>query len=64
MPRMGPKSSEIKQTISMSKGRPERIEFFDDLNVQRLEIGMRHTGAICKDGGLYMFGSGNWGVLG
>jgi alpha-tubulin suppressor-like RCC1 family protein len=25
---------------------------------------MRHSAAICQEGGLYMFGSGNWGILG
>jgi len=25
---------------------------------------MRHSAAISKDGKLYMFGSGNWGILG
>ena len=48
----------------MAKGRPERIEFFDELDIQKLRIGMRHTAAISADGDLYMFGSGNWGVLG
>ena len=25
---------------------------------------MRHSAAISEDGNLYMFGSGNWGILG
>jgi len=25
---------------------------------------MRHSAAICENGDLYMFGAGNWGVLG
>ena len=43
---------------------PERIQFFDGMNVQTLRIGMRHSAAITEDGRLFMFGSGNWGVLG
>jgi alpha-tubulin suppressor-like RCC1 family protein len=27
-------------------------------------VGIRHSAALSKDGELYMFGSGNWGVLG
>ena len=27
-------------------------------------MGIRHSAALSKDGELYMFGSGNWGVLG
>jgi regulator of chromosome condensation len=25
---------------------------------------MRHSAVVCEDGSLYMFGAGNWGVLG
>lgn len=41
-----------------------RLEALDALNPQRIYVGMRHTGIISEDGRLYMFGSGNWGVLG
>ena len=47
MPRLGPKSSDLKQTISIPKGTPEKVEFFENLNVQKLKIGMRHSAAIC-----------------
>lgn len=40
------------------------MTFFDDLNPQTVRIGMRHSAVITEDGSLYMFGSGNWGVLG
>jgi alpha-tubulin suppressor-like RCC1 family protein len=63
-PRLGPKGGNIKTSIGMKKGIPERVEFFDDLNVKSLKIGMKHSAVISGDGGLYMFGGGNWGVLG
>lgn len=50
--------------MALPKGTPAKIPFFDDLNVQKLRVGMRHSAAISEDGALYMFGSGNWGVLG
>lgn len=50
--------------MSFQRGVPERVAFFDDLNVQTLRIGIRHSAVISEDGGLYMFGGGNWGVLG
>jgi len=43
---------------------PKRIEAFDALNVQTLRVGLRHSAAISKEGDLYTFGNGNWGVLG
>ena len=64
MPRLGPKSSGVRQQMSLQKGLPERIEVFDDLDVQTLRIGMKHSAVISREGELYMFGSGNWGVLG
>lgn len=58
------KGTDLKQQIKIPKGKPEKVEFFEDLNVQKLKIGVRHSAAITDDGRLYMFGSGNWGVLG
>lgn len=37
---------------------------FDTLNVQKLFIGLRASAALSQDGKLYLFGSGNYGVLG
>jgi len=48
----------------MPKGLPKRIEAFDSLNVQTIRIGLRHSAVITKEGELYTFGNGNWGVLG
>lgn len=57
----------------MPKGKPTRIEAFDDLNVEKICTGIRHSGVITsksfhlillEEGDLYTFGSGNWGVLG
>ncbi len=63
-PKLGPKASNLKQQISIPKGVPKRIEAFDDLNVQTLKVGQRHSAVSSEDGRLCMFGSGNWGVLG
>lgn len=64
MPRVGPKATELKQQLAIPKGIPTRVKAFDDLNIQKILIGIRHSAALCGDGKLYMFGSGNWGVLG
>ena len=32
--------------------------------MKKLEIGLHHSAVITEDGRLFMFGSGNWGVLG
>ena len=48
----------------MQKGLPKRVDEFDGLNVSRLFVGLRHSAVVTHDGDLYMFGSGNWGVLG
>ena len=50
--------------MTMQKGRPQRIAFFDDVDVTKLRLGMRHSAALSGDGRLFMFGSGNWGILG
>ena len=63
MPRISTKSSAIAR-ISIPKGMPERVAAFDNLNIETIRIGMRHSAVISDDGKLYMFGSGNWGVLG
>lgn len=63
MPRMAPKAQAMAR-ISIPKGKPTRVVAFDDLDIKTLRIGMRHSAAVSNDGKLYMFGSGNWGVLG
>ena len=63
MPRISQKSSALAR-ISIPKGKPERVAAFDSLDIKTIRIGMRHSAAISQDGKLYMFGSGNWGVLG
>ena len=45
-------------------GVPKKIEEYDDLNVKKLKIGLRHSAVITEDGQLYTYGNGNWGVLG
>lgn len=64
MPKVGLKGGAVKNAIEMPKGMPKRIEEYDELNVQELRIGMRHSAVISRDGQLYTYGSGNWGVLG
>ena len=63
MPKFAPKAQAMAR-IAIPKGKPTRVAAFDDLDIQTLRIGMRHSAAISKDGKLYMFGSGNWGILG
>jgi alpha-tubulin suppressor-like RCC1 family protein len=63
-PRLGSKSGNIRERISMPKGEPKRVEAFDQLDVKLLRIGQRHSAVITKSGELYTFGNGNWGVLG
>jgi hypothetical protein len=46
MPRLGPKATEIKQQLSIPKGTPQRIKAFDNLNIKKLLIGLRHSAAI------------------
>lgn len=64
MPRLGPKAASVKQSMQLQKGKPQRIDFYDELNPKTLRIGLRHSAVISDDGRLFMFGSGNWGVLG
>ena len=64
MPRLGPKAGAVGTQLSMPKGNPQRIEVFDDLNIRRLFVGQRHSAVISKEGQVYTFGNGNWGVLG
>ena len=41
-----------------------RVEAFDALDIQKLRIGSRHSAAISSSGQLWMYGNGNWGILG
>jgi alpha-tubulin suppressor-like RCC1 family protein len=45
-------------------GNPKRIAAFDEINVDKLRIGLKHSAVVTEEGALYMFGSGNYGVLG
>jgi len=58
------KSGAATVKYEMPKGAPKRIEAFDSLDVKKVRVGLRHSAAITKDGYLYTFGNGNWGVLG
>ena len=64
MPRLGAKGGSVATTLSLPKGEPKRITEFDELNVQVLRVGLRHSAVISEEGQLYTFGQGNWGVLG
>lgn len=64
MPRLGAKGGAVSTTLQMPKGNPQRITAYDDMNVQKLRIGLRHSALICENGQLHTFGQGNWGVLG
>jgi len=56
--------TDLKQQFSIKSGVPTKLDFFDDLNPKKLYIGSRHTSVITKNGDLYTFGTGSWGVLG
>mmetsp|Transcript_8544 Transcript_8544/g.14407 ORF Transcript_8544/g.14407 Transcript_8544/m.14407 type:complete len:367 (+) Transcript_8544:142-1242(+) len=58
------KQADLKQQFQIPRGVPLKIDAYDDLDVQVLRIGLRHSALISKEGTLYMFGNGNWGVLG
>lgn len=47
MPRVGPKASELKQQLVIPKGIPTKVPAFDDLNIQKILIGIRHSAALC-----------------
>jgi alpha-tubulin suppressor-like RCC1 family protein len=64
VPKVIGNKTNIKQQLQIPKGVPTRLEFFDDKAPKTLRIGMRHSAVITEGGELYMFGSGNWGVLG
>lgn len=48
----------------MKRGVPQKYECFDDLNVNWIYCGLKHSAVVSKNGDLYTFGFGNWGVLG
>ena len=48
----------------LKMGVPTKIEAYDDLDVKKLKIGLRHSAVITEEGQLYTYGNGNWGVLG
>ena len=50
MPRVGPKATELKQQLAIPKGIPTRVKAFDDLNIQKILIGIRHSAALCGKG--------------
>ena len=47
MPRVGPKASELTQQLVIPKGIPTKVPAFDDLNIQKILIGIRHSAALC-----------------
>lgn len=59
----GRRSEDYKNKLQVSN-HPKKLEFFDGKDPKYVYMGPRHSGVICKNGELYTFGSGNWGVLG
>ena len=47
MPRVGPKATELKMQMAIPKGIPTRVPAFDDLNIQKILLGLRHSAALC-----------------
>ena len=65
MPRMAVgKGGSISTNLSLPKGEPQRITEFDELNVQKLCVGLRHSAVLSEDGKVYTYGNGNHGILG
>lgn len=56
--------TDLRQQFSIKSGAPTKIDFFDDKDPIKLYIGQRHSAVVTKDGSLYTFGAGSWGVLG
>ena len=54
----------LYQQPNLKLKREVQLTEFDELNVQKLRIGVRHSAVISEDGMLYTTGYGNWGVLG
>ena len=40
------------------------MDFFEGKEVSKIRFGLKHSGAITQDGELWMWGKGNYGVLG
>lgn len=59
----GIRTEDMKNFMKMSNT-PKKIEYFEGKNPINCYCGPRHTGVITKDGDLYTFGTGKWGVLG
>jgi hypothetical protein len=47
MPRVGPKATELKMQMAIPKGIPTRVPAFDNLNIQKILLGLRHSAALC-----------------
>ena len=47
MPRVGPKATELKMQMAIPKGIPTRVSAFDNLNIQKILLGLRHSAALC-----------------
>jgi alpha-tubulin suppressor-like RCC1 family protein len=46
------------------RGVPTIVDFFKDKQPEQIRVGLRHSAVITSDGSLYMYGSGNYGILG
>lgn len=46
----------------MSAGKPALVDHIP--NPVKIRMGLRASGVVTRDGHLYTFGNGNWGVLG
>jgi len=47
LPRLGAKGGSVTTNLQMPRGMPQRIEQYDELNVQTLRVGLRHSALIC-----------------
>lgn len=46
MPKLGPKASDLKQQLAISKGIPKKVDSFDALDIKTIFIGLRHSAAL------------------
>ena len=60
--RFSAKTSQTGAKYALSAGKPALVDHIP--NPVKIKMGLRASGVVTRDGDLYTFGNGNWGVLG